>query len=118
MKYQTLSVRIHVKLEDIKSLLCSAANGSKYWADSEQLGYESVVEKALKSKKEGALVSVKDFEDEPIVYLLNLEKIKRGLTVMAKKERKHFCDLVNEDADEVTADVFLQCCLFGEVKYS
>ena len=118
MKYPTLSVRIHVKFEDIESLLYSAAEGSKYWADSNQLGYESVVKQALRPKKDGQPVAIKDLEDEPIVYLLNLEKIKKGLTVMAKKERKHFCDFISENADMITADVFLQCCLFGEVKYS
>ena len=48
---------------------------------------------------------------------MQAKKIKRGLTVMAKKERKHFVDFLNEDYDETTADVFLQCCLFGEVIY-
>ncbi len=118
MKYQTLGVRIQVSLEDIENLLYSAAEGSKYWADSEKLGYESVVKDILKSKKEGKNIDIRDLEDEPIYYLLNLEKLKKGLTVMAKKQRKHFCDFISDNADMITADVFLQCCLFGEIKYS
>jgi len=37
--------------------------------------------------------------------------------VMAKKEPRHFADFLKEDYDETTGDVFLQCCLFGEVIY-
>lgn len=117
-KTLTLSVRVHIKLEDIENLLYSAAQGSSYWSDSEQLGYESTVKKALLPKAEGKIVKIVDHEDEPMAYLLNLEKIKKGLTVMAKKEPSHFADFLQENADMITGDVFLQCCLFGEVKYS
>jgi len=119
MKYQTLGIRIQVSLEDVESLLYSAAEGSKYWAASEKLGYESVVKDILKPKEEGTNIAIEDLEEgKSTLYLLNLEKLKKGLTVMAKKERKHFCDLINDEADMITADVFLQCCLFNEVKYS
>jgi hypothetical protein len=36
---------------------------------------------------------------------------------MAVECPRHFADFLNEKADAVTGDAFLQCCLFGEVIY-
>jgi hypothetical protein len=36
---------------------------------------------------------------------------------LATKYPRHFADLVNENTDAITADVLLQCCLFGELIY-
>ena len=46
---------------------------------------------------------------------LDLESIADGLNVMATHYPRHFADFLNEAADDLTADVFLQCCLFGEL---
>jgi hypothetical protein len=43
--------------------------------------------------------------------------IESGLQVMADKYPKHFADFMSEEDDCVTADVFLQCCLFGDIIY-
>jgi hypothetical protein len=48
---------------------------------------------------------------------LNLKSISEGLNVMATHCPRHFADFLNEAADVVTAGVFLQCCLFGELIY-
>ena len=48
---------------------------------------------------------------------LDLKSISEGLNVMATHYPRHFADFLNEAADAVTADVFLQCCLFGELIY-
>ena len=113
-KKLTLSVRTHISYEDIKNLLDSASRGADYWARTE-LAYESETEKALTVKGVGII----DFEDEDYgtTYVLNLKKIKRGLTSMAKKDPKHFADFISEDYDMITGDVFLQHCLFGEIIY-
>jgi hypothetical protein len=51
-------------------------------------------------------------------YVLNLETIERGLQVMADKYPKHFFDLYREcGGDIITSDVFVQCCLFGEIVF-
>jgi len=62
------------------------------------------------------------FEDqeEPnaeLPYRLNLESIKKGMSIMAQKYPKHWGDFIAENEDAVTGDVFLQCCVFGEVIY-
>lgn len=117
-KKLTIAVRTHISLDDIKDLLDSASRGSDYWSGNNELGFDSVAEKALTDTG----VEIQDFEGgddvNPKIYVLNIKKIKRGLTVMAKKEPNHFADFIKGDYDMITGDVFLQCCLFGEVLYS
>lgn len=50
-------------------------------------------------------------------YTLNLEALKKGLDVMKTKYSRHFMDITNENDDATTADVLLQCSLFGEIVY-
>lgn len=47
----------------------------------------------------------------------NSLSLENGLKVMAEKYPRHFANVISDDADAETADVFLQCCLFGEVRY-
>lgn len=46
---------------------------------------------------------------------IDLDGITRGLAVMLAKEPRHFADVLAENDDAITADVFVQCCVFGEV---
>jgi hypothetical protein len=48
---------------------------------------------------------------------LDRASIKKGLQVMAEKYPKHFANVVAETEDGDTGDVFLQCCLFGELVF-
>lgn len=109
----TVSVRTHIKIEDIKNLLDSASRGSTYWS-SNDLAYESETQRAIDSE-----VTIYDTEDESgqKAYGLNLKKIKRGLTVMANTQRAFFLKFLEGDYDQTTGDIFLQCCIFGEVIY-
>jgi hypothetical protein len=36
---------------------------------------------------------------------------------MAQAYTRHFADFINQNDDAITGDVFLQCCLLGEVLY-
>ncbi len=115
-KKLTVGVRLHIKLEDIENLLYSCATGSNYWCeDSFKLGFEKTVKVILNPK--GGMIALHDAEEDGKYHELNLKKIKKGLAIMAKKEPAHFGDLIADNADQITADVFLQCCLFGEVIY-
>ena len=60
------------------------------------------------------------------VHRLDLAAIQRGLALMAaggpegKKwdcKGSHFADWLNEDDDATTADVFIQCCVLGDIVY-
>lgn len=125
-KKLTIAIRSHISFEDIKSLLDSASRGASYWADQD-LGFESETDLAL--SEQGTTVLDTEQMEERFVggfwkkdvskqYILNLKTIKKGLTLMAKKEPKHFADFIGGDYDQNTGDIFLQCCLFGEVIYA
>jgi hypothetical protein len=55
--------------------------------------------------------------EEPTPHWLDRAKLLDGLKIMAQKYPRHFADLVNENDDAITGDVYLQCCLFGSVIY-
>lgn len=50
-------------------------------------------------------------------HTLGWVAIQKGLKVMAEKYGRHFGDFMVDNHDAETADVFLQCCLLGEVRY-
>jgi hypothetical protein len=56
-----------------------------------------------------------EFDGE--TWRLDETAMKRGLDVMAKEYKQHFKNLVMEQGDADTADVWLQCCLFGKLVY-
>ena len=50
-------------------------------------------------------------------WRLDREALVKGLGTMARRYPRHFADWMGEQDDAETGDVFLQCCLFGEVIY-
>jgi hypothetical protein len=50
-------------------------------------------------------------------HVLNQEKVERGLRLLITEEPEHYSDWQSENEDAITADVFLQLCLLGEVVY-
>lgn len=57
------------------------------------------------------------FEDEDESFTLDRESMKRGLGIMASKYPWHFNDFIAENEDSETGDVFVQCCLLGDIFY-
>lgn len=66
---------------------------------------------------EGGSIGIVSTEPSSDVFRLDLRSIRRGLEDLATKYPRHFADLVNENTDAITANVLLQCCLFGELIY-
>ena len=62
-------------------------------------------------------VEIQDIEDEFSLRLLGLNDVFSGAKAMAAKYPKHWGDVMTENDDADTGDVFLQCCLFDEVIY-
>jgi hypothetical protein len=111
---ETIPLIYPVRVEEIPDFLDSASRGARYWCSNE-LGFESQAKLALTENG----VEVFDTEgDKETKFILNRTSIARGLNAMMTNEIKHFADFVTGDYDETTGDVFLQCCLFGEVIYS
>jgi hypothetical protein len=129
-----ISVKVPITKQRISDLLCCAfEGGSNYWycidefiAPTEmswQTDPEQVFQHLDYPLNEGGALIISDKEDDSPAknrktYRLDLESITKGLQVMAEKYPRHFSDFIGENDDAITGDVFLQCCLFGEVIYS
>lgn len=117
------TVKTEVTDERLNDLLCSAMEGgSNYWY---------VINKHINPNNvkvehphldlpfiEGCGLEIGDIEDdEAEPQILNRESIAKGLQVMADKYSHHFNNFMTENDDAETGDVFLQCCLFGDIVY-
>lgn len=58
-----------------------------------------------------------DDQEQRATKEVGLLEIKAGLRTMAEKDPRHFGDLVSENDDAATHDVFIQHVIFGEVIY-
>lgn len=68
---------------------------------------------------EGGSILIDDgVEAQFVGKVLNLESIQKGLQLLHDKYCNHFNDLLTENDDADTGDIFLQLCLFGEVVFS
>ena len=55
--------------------------------------------------------------EEPTKHYLTLKDVRKGLRLMKKEYPHHYADLVEEDDDAITGDVWLQLAVFGELIY-
>jgi len=124
-------------LSRIRGLLCSAfEGGSNYWYEIAKYNYPKGIRGEefseggsqqdpneywhpcqLVPTVEGGSLTINDMEGGKKGYTLNLETIMKGLKIMSEKYPRHFADFMQENDDAITADVFLQCCLFGDAIY-
>lgn len=126
----SLSVMTEVPLERIRDLLsCALDSGiSKYWCVIEayvapKIAYQSPGGGTYKHLdyplSVGGATMVRDEEsDGREKYRLDLESIQRGLDVMAREYPNDFGSFMAEEEDSHVGDMFLQCCLLGDVLYA
>jgi hypothetical protein len=55
--------------------------------------------------------------EEPTKHYLTLKGVRKGLRLMKKEYPHHYADLVEENDDAITGDIWLQLAVFGEVIY-
>lgn len=132
-------IKQEIPEERLKGILCTAfEGGTNYWLtditphfERDDLSIDDFREGGkmqdpkcywhwcqLVPLTEGCYLTFKDREDEDKRrYRLDRRTIEEGLAVMAKKYPKHFGDLISENDDADTGDVFMQCCVFGEIVY-
>jgi len=69
----------------------------------------------------GCAVVISDREADPDNdkerWTLDRPALIRGWNVMRDKFPRHYADAISENDDADTADVYLQCCLFGDLVY-
>jgi len=134
---KTVKVTVQVDVEEqrISDLLCAALEGGVgYWCRIMGYEYPSGLSHSdfefphVEVVLAGGKCFCHDAEQPDSHYktldaaererwTLTREKLEKGLHVMAEKYPKHFADFHAENDDAETGDVFLQCCLFGELVY-
>ena len=131
---------IQVFDEKLRALLCSAfEGGSNYWYMHTRSEFPAGV--TYDDFRDGGRFTLAEYwhplelipfvdgcaliitteaagdEGDKTEYRLDRAALRRGIDVMAKRYLRHFANVVSEDDDAETGDVFLQCCLFGEIVY-
>ena len=56
-------------------------------------------------------------EEDPDELILDRAAIDRGLALLPTMAPRHLADILSENDDAETGDIFLQLCLLGEVVY-
>jgi hypothetical protein len=131
-----MELAMQVDDKELMGLLCCALEGgSNYWIR----GLQAQLAKGLKLAdfgEGGKFQDPKDYwhwsqivpfhtgcslliaeHEKPGFLTLNKDTIAKGLQVFQKDYPRHFGNFLSGDDDAETGDVFLQCCLFGELVY-
>ena len=131
------TIKTRVTDKTLRGLLCSALEGgSNYWYMVEKyefaagLSYDDFREGGRMQDPaeywhpceiipfaDGCALVIGDKEEPGKTYRLDKAALHKGIQIMAEKFPRHFADVVNENDDADTGDVYLQCCLFGDVIY-
>lgn len=113
-------------------LLCNAfEGGSNYWYFIEKFQYPKGKTRKdfeyphLELPIKGGALTIKDMEGDQgtgehakaKLYRLDLKALERGWKIMHDKYPHHYADAITGQDDATTGDVFLQCCVFGDVIY-
>lgn len=116
-----------VKDEDLHDLLCCALEGgSGYWAKIVEYGNPDNIKCEFKHLdlpfSENGYLMISEIDDEGEVdevdpHKLNKEAMYKGLQIMADKYPWHFANLIEDNMDAETGDVFLQCSVLGDIVY-
>jgi len=127
-----VTTEVEIPLERVADMLCCAfEGGSNYWYHikvkkaPEQFTFRympDLMEKPTSytdfPTNRGGYLIVGDNEDSMPDGLLDLGTIRAGLQLMASdKWSHHFKNLMNDNDDAETGDVFLQLCLWGDVVF-
>ena len=116
---------------DVTNMLVNALEGgSNYWyyisdnmtdriyKKTEDLNGEPFVDRMLMAIQRGLKVKIRDIEDpETILGVLTPESWSKAEKLMIEKHRSHFGDILKENDDATTADIFFQLAVIGELTY-
>lgn len=121
-------VKIKITNDQVAGLLCSAMDlgAINYWAcltkltkpkkPAEFTGDWNDYKRYSYPLGQGGSIEIEDVHTKK-VYTLNRKAIQEGLQLMQEKYPQHFSNLLSQDDDSETGDVFMQLCLFGDVIY-
>lgn len=121
-------VVIHITEEQRINLLCSALEGGSnywYWLHDDATKVLQTVPKqdttvdwiwaAIVAGKE---IPVRDGENlNDVLGKISLASIEKGEQIMAEKYPNHFADIIADNDDAATGDIWFQLAVMGEVVY-
>ena len=55
--------------------------------------------------------------EKPTKHYLTMDNVQKGLELMRDEYPRHYADLMEEEDDAITGDVWLQLAVFGELIY-
>lgn len=120
MKF-TVTVTKEVSEDRIANLLVGAwEGGSNYWAEANGSPWKDdpQVEHGLRLNLP---VMVYDYLElgshRKVKHILDRKAIQSGLELCIRDQPTTWAEIDQENDDANTADIFLQLCLFGEVRY-
>lgn len=127
-----MKVEIEITQQQIADLLTDALEGGhNYWYEIKKqnpptqftfrIDKDRVYEHIDFPMNPGGYLVIKQTVDEsgPGARRLTLQRLEAGMRDLAASEkyRHHFVDILKEDTDGTTADVFLQFALYGDVLF-
>lgn len=127
-----MHINVEVTDEQIADMLCSALEGGSNYRYQIVAQQAPVIYRYQTSKERvyshidypinpGGSLTISSIKGDELrgakQWKLTRIELREGLRVMAAKAPRHFADMLLGNGDAITGDVFLQCCLFGEVVY-
>jgi hypothetical protein len=109
-----IRVEADVPIVRVKNLLRCGFEGIGGWSSHEFIGIESVDDMGVGFVGK---VRIVDCIDEGVVYLMNWDSVVMGLEKMCANEGFYWNMFMSENEDVRVGNVFIQCCLWGEVRY-
>ncbi len=121
MKNKELAVtaQVGISRETLESLLVSAfEGGSNYWCKKVYVIKGEHKDWLSADIAHGRIQTIGVFDAEDGKrYIAHTKDIPKAFEVMSKKYPRHFADILKQDDDADTADVFFQCWVLGDAVY-
>ena len=128
-----LTLKLEIPIKRLQDLLCGAfEGGSNYWyrikrkhaPDGDPATWpnrnstDTVYPHIDYPSNPGGYLEICPDDEPSKICKLDLAAMERGLEPFVKVANgRHFADFMAGNDDAETADVYLQCCLFGEIVY-
>ena len=105
--------------QQIADLMVTALEGgSNYWLARVLPVYRNYTEYS-EPERYGPTMTSRTFSDweEDCTGVLDWASITKAAQIMHDKYPHHYADVISDNMDADTADVFLQCAVFGEIVF-
>lgn len=121
----TFTVTTTISAQRVCDMICGAfEGGSNYWLGRGRVELvapdypesNGIVWYGRPEIYEAPFKITIDVPDDEL-HTMDNASVERGIQLMVVDYGNHFSDMMTENDDAITSDVFLQLCLFGEVIY-